>query len=229
VSEPALRARNLYRFFHAGDDETLALQGVSLSVEGGEIVAVVGPSGSGKSTLLACLAGMDDPDGGTVHVGGERLSRRPERERRALRGRHIGMLFQSGTLLDHLTVAANVDLAQRLAGRRDPRRAAAVLEQLGLGARTRSFPGQLSGGELCRAGIAVAVANDPTVLLADEPTGEVDSVTGQRVLGLLEERARQGVAVVVVTHSEVVAAAADRVVTLADGRVVTPDGSLVPA
>ncbi len=220
MSAPALEARSLYRFFHAGDDETLALQGVSLRVEAGEIVAVVGPSGSGKSTLLACLAGMDDPDGGTVHVGGERLSRRPERERRTLRGRHIGMLFQTGNLLDHLTVSGNVDLAQRLAGRRDPRRAAAVLEELGLSARAGALPGGLSGGELCRAGIAVAVAHDPTVLLADEPTGEVDSVTGQRVLDLLEDRARGGVAVVVVTHSELVSAAADRVVTLADGRVV---------
>lgn len=220
MSAPALEARSLYRFFHAGDDETLALQGVSLRVERGEMVAVVGPSGSGKSTLLACLAGLDDPDGGTVHIASERLSRRPERERRALRARHIGMLFQSGNLVDHLTVAANVGLAQRLAGRRDRRRAAALLEELGLAARAGAHPGRLSGGELCRAGLAVAVAGDPTVLLADEPTGEVDSVTGARVLGLLVERARQGTAVVVVTHGEAVAAAADRVVTLLDGRVV---------
>jgi putative ABC transport system ATP-binding protein len=221
VSAPALEARSLYRFFHAGDDETLALQGVSLRVAAGEMVAVVGPSGSGKSTLLACLAGMDDPDGGTVHVAGERISRRPERERRALRARHIGMLFQSGNLVDHLTVAGNVELAQRLAGRRDRRRAAALLEDLGVAARAGAHPGRLSGGELCRAGIAVALAADPTVVLADEPTGEVDSATGARVLDLLLERARCGVAVVVVTHSDAVAGAADRVVVLADGRLVT--------
>jgi putative ABC transport system ATP-binding protein len=220
VSEPALQARSLYRFFHAGDDETLALQGVSLTVERGEMVAVVGPSGSGKSTLLACLAGMDDPDGGTVHVAGERLSRRPERERRALRARHIGMLFQSGNLVDHLTVAGNVELAQRLAGRPDRGRAVALLEELGLAGRAGAVPSRLSGGELCRAGIAVAAANDPAVLLADEPTGEVDSATEQRVLDLLRERARRGGAVLVVTHSEAVAAVAGRVLTLADGRVV---------
>jgi putative ABC transport system ATP-binding protein len=221
VSAPALEARSLYRFFHAGDDETLALQGVSLRVERGEMIAVVGPSGSGKSTLLACLAGMDDPDGGTVSVAGERLSRRPERERRALRARHIGMLFQSGNLLDHLTVAANVELAQRLAGRRDRHGAAVLLDGLRLSARAGTRPARLSGGELCRAGLAVALAGDPTVLLADEPTGEVDSVTGAQVLDLLLDRARQGVAIVVVTHSDAVAARADRVVALADGRVVS--------
>jgi putative ABC transport system ATP-binding protein len=220
VSSPALRAESLYRFFHAGDDETLALQGVSLTVDAGEFVAVAGPSGSGKSTLLACLAGMDDPDGGTVWLGGQRLSRRPEHERRRLRARHIGMLFQSGNLVDHLSVAANVEIAQRVTGRRDRARAAALLADLGLTARARAHPSQLSGGELCRAGLAVALANDPSVLLADEPTGEVDAATERRVLGLLDARAERGVAVVVVTHSEAVAAAADRVLRLADGRAV---------
>ena len=124
---PALDASSIYRFFHAGDEETLALQGVSLTVCRGELVAVVGPSGSGKSTLLACLAGLDEPDGGRVLVEGERLSRRPEPERAALRAGRIGVLFQSGNLLDHLTVAQNVVLAQRVAGRPSPTRAAAGL------------------------------------------------------------------------------------------------------
>lgn len=108
---PALAARSLYRFFHAGDDETLALRGVSLEIRAGELVAVVGPSGSGKSTLLACLAGLDEPDGGSVWIAGQRLSRRPEAERAAIRARSVGMLFQSGNLLDHLSVAHNVTLA----------------------------------------------------------------------------------------------------------------------
>jgi putative ABC transport system ATP-binding protein len=220
LSRPAVRALDLYRFFHSGDDETLALRGVSLSVEAGEVVAVVGPSGSGKSTLLACLAGIDDPDGGTVHIGEERLSRRPELERTALRARSIGMLFQSGNLLEHLSVAGNVELAQRLGGVRDRSAAAELLSELGLGSRSGAHPSELSGGELCRAGLAVALANRPTLLLADEPTGEVDSATELRILELLYQQARRGVATVLVTHSDAVAAIADRVVTLADGQVV---------
>jgi putative ABC transport system ATP-binding protein len=219
VTPPALLAENLYRFYHAGDEETLALRGVSLTARAGQVVAVSGPSGSGKSTLLACLAGMDDPDGGTVYLTGERLSRRSERERSALRARHVGMLFQSGNLLEHLTVADNVHLAQRLAGRRDPEHAGHLLVDLGIESRAHAYPSQLSGGELCRAGLAAALANNPTVLLADEPTGEVDSETELRVFDLLRQRAQGGVAVVVVTHSDSVGAFADRVIPLFDGQV----------
>lgn len=215
----ALEARDLYRFFHAGDEETLALRGVSLRVDAGEMVAVTGPSGSGKSTLLACLAGLDDPDGGMVQVAGHTVSRRPEPERAALRARYIGMLFQSANLLEHLTVDQNVALAQRLAGVADAGRRAGLLAELGLGERVRAFPSQLSGGEAARAGLAVALANDPAVVLADEPTGEVDAATEGRVLGLLHRRAHAGGAVVIVTHSPAVAAAADRTIGLSDGMV----------
>jgi putative ABC transport system ATP-binding protein len=214
-----LEARDLYRFFHAGDDEALALQGVSLSVERGEMVAVTGPSGSGKSTLLACLAGLDEPDGGTVSVEGARLSRRPEEERAAVRARRIGVLFQHGNLIGHLSVAGNVALAQRLGGRAaDPD---ALLERCGIAARAHARPAQLSGGELARAGLAVALANDPAILLADEPTGELDADTGERVLALLSERATAGTAVVVVTHDTALAERAARTLTLRDGRVAT--------
>jgi len=215
-----LQAESLYRFYHAGDDETLALQGVSLTVDAGEMVAVTGPSGSGKSTLLACLAGLDDPTAGMVHVDGQRLSRRPEAERAALRASSIGMLFQSANLVEHLDVTENVRLAQRMAGHNDGARTEQLLEQVGLTARAHARPSELSGGELARAGLAVALANDPPVLLADEPTGELDGVTADRVLGLLRERARGGGAVVVVTHNPAVAGAADRTIVLADGRVV---------
>ncbi len=218
---PALDAHRLYRFFHAGDEETLALQGVSLTVCRGELVAVVGPSGSGKSTLLACLAGLDEPDGGRVLVEGERLSRRPEPERAALRAGRIGVLFQAGNLLDHLTVAQNVMLAQRVVGRPAPTRAAALLDTLGLARRADARPGELSGGEAARAGLAVALANDPAVVLADEPTGELDSASEARVLDLLWERAAAGGAVVVATHSRAVAAVAARTVHLEDGRVLS--------
>jgi putative ABC transport system ATP-binding protein len=214
-----LEAESLYRFFHAGDDETLALRGVSLALEPGEIVAVTGPSGSGKSTLLSCLAGLDEPDGGMVRVGGERLSRRPEEQRAAVRARGIGVLYQQANLVGHLSVEANVALAQRLAGTDDAARRALVLERCGIAARATARPSQLSGGELARAGLAVALANDPAVVLADEPTGELDSETAERVVDLLRARARGGAAVLIVTHSPDVARAADREIHLRDGRV----------
>src|SRR4051812_480371 len=170
-----LEATSLYRFFHAGDDEALALQGVSLALEGGELVAVTGPSGSGKSTLLACLAGLDEPDGGSVRIAGERITRRSEEERAAVRARSVGVLFQQSNLVGHLSVAANVVLAQRLAsGSARTEWAEGVVERCGITPRAAALRGQLSGGELARAGLAVAMANAPPVLLADEPTGELD-------------------------------------------------------
>ena len=216
----ALRADRLYRFFHTGGEETLALRGVSLTVAAGEMVAVTGPSGSGKSTLLHCLAGLDEPDGGTVHLGDERLSRRAEPERAALRARGIGVLFQSDNLLGHLSVADNVAIAQRLAGRDDPAGRAELLDRLGLGSRTRARAVELSGGEAQRAALAVALANDPDVVLADEPTGEVDATTGRRIVDLLRDRTAAGTALLVVTHSDAVADAADRRLALHDGELV---------
>lgn len=216
---PAIEARSLYRFFRAGEEETLALQGVSLGIESGEFVAIVGPSGSGKSTLLSCLAGTDEPDGGTVRLRGVRLSHQSEPVRARMRGRGIGLLFQSGNLLSHLTLSQNVALAQRLVrnGTRTP--VATLLDSLGIAGRAHAYPGQLSGGELARAGLAVALANDPAVVLADEPTGELDLATEQSVLDLIRKRAEDGVGVLVASHSPAVAAAADRVVHIADGRL----------
>jgi putative ABC transport system ATP-binding protein len=227
---PLLQAESLYRFFHAGDDETLALQGVSLSVSTGEVVAVTGPSGSGKSTLLACLAGLDEPDGGMVTLGGERLSRRPEEYRARRRAEQLGMLFQHANMVGHLTVQENIELAQRLGGsgsdRGSPDAAwrSALLARCGIAARSGARPSELSGGELTRAGLAVALANDPVVLLADEPTGELDDAAAERVMRLLRERADAGFAVLVVTHDPEVAAAADREIRLLDGRIVEPEG-----
>lgn len=216
----ALEARDLYRFFRAGEEETLALRGVSLTVKPGEIVAVVGPSGSGKSTLLGCLAGLDEPAGGTVWIDGERISHRSEAERAAVRARSVGVLFQVGNLIEHLTVTENVVLAQRLSNGEAPD-PTVVIDRVGLGARAEAYPSQLSGGEAARAGLAVALANDPTVLLADEPTGELDGETEQRLLALLRTRADAGCGVLLVTHSPDVVAIADRVVTLSDGQVVS--------
>jgi putative ABC transport system ATP-binding protein len=219
VAEPVLQARSLYRFYRCDDEETLALQGVSLTLQRGEFVAVTGPSGSGKSTLLACLAGMDDPDGGSVHVAGQRISHRREPERARIRARHIGMLFQQDNLLDHLTLRNNLALVRSLAGRRGRVDRPDMLGLLGLSDRAAAYPGQLSGGELARAGLAIALANAPTLVLADEPTGELDSATETRVLELLSEAAARGTAVLVASHSSAIAAAATRVIALTDGRI----------
>jgi putative ABC transport system ATP-binding protein len=215
-----LEAHDLYRFYHASEDETLALRGVSLSVFPGETVAIVGPSGSGKSTLINCLAGLDEPDAGWVGVMGERMTRRPEADRAALRARCVGILVQSGNLLDHLRVADNLKLAICLAGGRKRRvDVEAALSAVGLAARAHALPAQLSGGELARAGLALALINEPAVLLADEPTGEVDVANEAHLLELLGERARNGGANLIVTHSQAVASAADRVLRLVDGRL----------
>jgi putative ABC transport system ATP-binding protein len=216
---PVLSATDLYRFYHSGDDETLALRGVSVQLEAGEITAVTGPSGSGKSTLLACLAGLDEPDGGMVRYGGEQMSRRSEAERAALRARQVGVVFQSGNLLDHLTVEQNITFAQRLAGRAHQDTARDLLASVGLAERAKATPTTLSGGEAARAGLAVALANHPPVVLADEPTGELDDATADRLMAMLRARAAAGTAVLVVTHNPVVAAVADREIRLVDGRV----------
>jgi putative ABC transport system ATP-binding protein len=217
---PPLEAESLYRFFHAGDDETLALRGVSLVVNRGEVVVVTGPSGSGKSTLLSCLAGLDEPDGGMVRINGNRLSRRPEEERARVRARGIGVLYQQSNLVGHLTVEQNMSLVRRLSGRHDdPAQRREVLERCGIARRARARPAQLSGGELARAGLATALVNDPSVVLADEPTGELDSDTAAGVLDLLRDRAAAGAAILIVTHSAGVAAVAGREIRLRDGTV----------
>ena len=216
----ALEAVDLYRFYHTGDEETLALRGVSLQVEAGEIVVVMGPSGSGKSTLMACLAGLDVPDGGYVAIQGNRLSRRSEPERAAIRAAEIGILLQSGNLFEQLSLVDNIRLQMRLAHKLDEQRLDQLVEQVGLASRRSAYPAQLSGGETARAALAVALATNPRVLLADEPTGEVDAETEQHILQLLSERRTNGGATLVVTHSTALAQYADRTIHLLDGRIV---------
>jgi putative ABC transport system ATP-binding protein len=219
---PLLEADRLFRFFHVGTDETVALAGVTMHVDSGELVAITGPSGSGKSTLLACLAGLDEPDGGMVRIAGVAMSRKAEAERARLRARHVGVLWQVGNLLDHLRVRDNVLLAQRLAGTgRDERntRADALIDRLGLTERAHAWPETLSGGEAARAGLAVALANDPSVLLADEPTGELDSATADAVMALLLEHARAGHAVAIVTHADAISNRAHRRIRIRDGQI----------
>jgi putative ABC transport system ATP-binding protein len=216
----ALEAFDVYRFYHAGEEETLALRGVSLYVDAGELVVLMGPSGSGKSTLLACLAGLDEPDGGYVQVMGRRLTRRPEEERAARRAAEIGVLLQSGNLFEHLTVEENVALQMHLARRINPGRVDDLLDKVGLRDRRRAHPSQLSGGEAARAGLAVAMAAAPGVLLADEPTGEVDADAEAAILRVIEAQRDVGSAILVATHSTALVARADRTIRLLDGRIV---------
>src|SRR5260370_304836 len=212
-------ADDLYRFFHPGEAEGRALRGASLAVDRGETVALVGPSGSGKSTLLACIAGLDEPDGGLVTIEGRRMTRRSEAQRAALRAASIGYLAQSGNLFAHLSVAANVTLQLDLCGGRGGRaRVEELLRLVGLGDRADATPAALSGGEAARAGLAVALAGDPPLLLADEPTAEVDAETEARILDILEERRAKGGAALIATHSRSLGARATRVAAIADRR-----------
>ena len=166
-----LEARELYRFYHTEDEETLALKGISLNLSHGEFVGVQGPSGSGKSTLLACLAGLDEPDGGYVSVDGFRITRKSESVRAAVRAKQIGVVLQSGNLFDHLSVEENIRLQLRLARSEDKSRVDELLEQLGLRHLRRSKPSQISGGQAALTAMAVALSVRPALVLADEPTG----------------------------------------------------------
>ncbi|SCG74059.1 ABC transporter ATP-binding protein [Micromonospora humi] len=208
--------------------ETQALRGASLAVEAGEIVAVMGPSGSGKSTLLHCLAGILVPDSGEVRFGDVRLDTLGEAERSALRRDRFGFVFQFGQLVPELTAAENVALPLLLGGvRRGPalRSARAWFERLGLGGLEHRRSGELSGGQAQRVALARGLVARPQVLFADEPTGALDSLTGEEVMDLLVDTAReQGTTVVLVTHEPRVAAYADREVVVRDGRVNAPAG-----
>ena len=215
----ALEAHELYRFFHIGDDETAALRGISFHLSAGEIVALVGPSGSGKSTLLSCVTGLDEPDGGHVEVAGMRLTRRSETERTRIRAANFGILPQSGNLFGHLNVEQNLRLQMQLAGKPNEIPIGALLESVDLQHRARAFPTELSGGETARAGLAVALAADPPILVADEPTAEVDRDTELRLIAHFEARRRAGLATLLATHSRALAHKADRIIGLKDGRI----------
>jgi len=221
TEDPVVDARGLYHIYREANLETVALRGAELSLAAGEWVAVMGPSGSGKSTLLNVLAGLLEPSGGQVMVAGADITRQSEAERAELRRSRIGVVMQRDNLHPLLTVAENVALPLRMAGsaRRSAHdRVAELLQRVGLTQRTRNRPHQLSGGEAQRAAIAVAVATRPSVLIADEPTGELDEDTAAEVLDLLGElRTVDGTAIVTVTHNLAVARCADRRLAMRDG------------
>ena len=215
-------ARGLVRTFGTGRAARRVLDGCDLDVARGEIVAVLGRSGSGKSTLLHVLGGLDRPEAGTVEVAGEPVTGAGERRLSELRRRHIGFVFQFFHLLPELTGEGNVLLAGRVRGAHPDagERARALIGRLGLEPVAGSLPHQLSGGEQQRFAIARALVNDPALLLADEPTGNLDVEAGAGVLRLLRELADEGRGIVVVTHEAAAAAGADRVLRLQDGRLV---------
>jgi putative ABC transport system ATP-binding protein len=221
----ALQMRGVRKTFEAENAPVRALRGVDLDIADGEFVALTGPSGCGKSTLLNLAAGLDLADEGSILVAGEEITGQDEDELARMRRRHIGIVFQFFNLLEGVTVLENVALAAIIAGRR--RRAAEtrardLLDLLGLGDKATAAPGTLSGGQRQRLAIARALANEPTLVLADEPTGALDSDGGQEVIELLRRLHASGQTILLVTHDSAVADAADRVVRMLDGRIV-PD------
>ena len=219
---PRIELRDLTKRFRSGSTRITVLDGVDLEIASGVSVAVLGPSGSGKSTLLALIAGLDRPTDGTVRIDGESISRWSEDRLALLRRRRIGFVFQTFELLGQLTAFENVLLPLELVGAAGAAdRAAELLRVVGLEERGHHYPSQLSGGEQQRVALARAFAARPAILLADEPTGNLDPVTGAKVLGVLGDlRRRHGTTLVVVTHDPAVAALADRRLTLTGGRLV---------
>ena len=218
---PVVTARGLVRTFGEGRAARRVLDGTALDVRAGEIVAVLGRSGSGKSTLLHVLGGLDRPEAGVVEVAGERVTGAGERRLSAVRRRHIGFVFQFFHLLPELSGEANVLLAGRVRGARPDaaERGRALVDRLGLRPVAGSLPHQLSGGEQQRFAIARALVNDPSILLADEPTGNLDSKTGNEIMGVFERLHAAGNTIVLVTHEADIAAYAHRVISIRDGQV----------
>jgi putative ABC transport system ATP-binding protein len=218
-----VQATGLRKEYGRGAGLVRALDAVDLEVSRGETVAVMGPSGCGKSTLLHVLGGLDRPAAGELTVAGQRLDQLSERGLASLRSQEIGFVFQAFHLVDELTAQENVELPALLAGcsaGHARTRAAALLDQVGLADRARHRPATLSGGQRQRVAIARALANDPQLILADEPTGNLDSTAAFDVLGLLEDLHTRGLTLVIVTHDERIAATADRLISMRDGAFV---------
>jgi len=221
-----IETQGLTKHYAAGEGTVAALSGVSLAVSPGEFVAAMGPSGSGKSTFLNLIGCLDRPTRGEYRLVGEDVSRLPPDRLAGIRNRRLGFVFQSFNLLPRADALANVELPLVYggAGRRERRdRAAAVLASVGLGARLRHRPNQLSGGQQQRVAIARALVNEPDLVLADEPTGALDSRTGLEIMALLQAKNREGVAVLMVTHDAEVARFASRCLRFHDGRLVADE------
>ena len=221
--EHLIELKNVYKIYPMGDQEVHALDGVDLAIDPGEFVAIVGQSGSGKSTAMNIIGCLDVPTSGTYHLGGTDVSTMDDDQQAEIRNRMLGFIFQQYNLIPKLTVQENVELPLLYAGvSAEERRERAVrsLERVGLADKGRNLPSQLSGGQQQRVSIARALAGEPSVILADEPTGALDSRTGREVLGFLQKLNAEGDTVVLITHDNSIAVRAKRIVRLQDGRVI---------
>ena len=220
---PLIEMKDIYKIYHMGDTEVHALDGISLTIERGEFVAIVGQSGSGKSTCMNIIGCLDVPTKGVYRLNGRDISRYSDDELAAVRNKMLGFIFQQYNLLPKLTVEENVALPLLYGGfsdREQKKRAHAALRKVGLESKAKNLPTQLSGGQQQRVSIARALAGDPSVILADEPTGALDSGTGREVMTFLRNLHKEGNTIVLITHDNSIAAQAKRIVRITDGRIV---------
>lgn len=223
MTDCVIEAEGITKVYTMGEIEVHALRGVSLKVERGEIISIMGPSGSGKSTFMNILGALDRPTAGTYHLNGERVSELSDDELAVIRNREVGFVFQTFNLLGRHTALANVELPMRYAGivNGKRKRAIAALESVGLGDRIRHRPNELSGGQQQRVAIARALVNQPAIILADEPTGNLDTTSGSEILDiLLDLNKEHGTTLIFVTHDPDIAARTQRIVRLLDGMIV---------
>ena len=222
MAEPMIQMNNVSKVYTMGEEEVRALDGVSLTIDDGDFVAIIGPSGSGKSTLMNIIGCLDVADSGEYILDGQAIEDYSESELSEIRNRKLGFIFQSFNLLSKLSALENVELPliyQGVGNRERRARAKEALVRIGLGGRLRHRPAELSGGQQQRVAIARAIVTQPSLILADEPTGNLDQQTGQEIITLLQEIHRQGNTVVVITHDEQIASHAGRIIRILDGRV----------
>jgi len=220
LREPLIVANSVAKIYRRGREEIRALDNVSFAIDCGEFVAITGPSGAGKTTLLNILGCMDTPTSGTLRISGREAGKLSEREQTLLRRREIGFVFQHFGLIPTLTVAENIALPALFARKQDNGRTGELLERVGLASRRNHRPHELSGGEMQRVAIARALVNNPSLILADEPTGNLDTGTGDAIIDLFRRLNGQGLTIMVVTHNETMAGSAQRRLALRDGRLV---------
>jgi putative ABC transport system ATP-binding protein len=223
-----IRLRGVTKTYGTGEVAVPALRGVDLDVEPGELVVVLGPSGSGKTTMVNIIGGIESPGEGQVVVAGQELTGHPPSTLAGFRRAHVGFVFQFFNLIPTLTARENIEVIGELTGRGDRDRVERLLDAVGLAGRADHFPAQLSGGQQQRVAIARALATDPDLVLADEPTGALDTTTGRQILALLQETNQQGRTVVMVTHNASIAGMADAVVRMHDGRIASVDRNRQP-
>lgn len=220
MSNPILEMNNIHKIYNSGEVKTHALRGIDLSILKGEFVAIMGPSGSGKSTLMNLIGCLDTPTSGTYLLEGIEISRLSDNELAEIRNQKIGFVFQQFNLLPRTTALENVMLPQIYSGKKpDPEKAKELLKRLGLEGKERNFPNQLSGGQQQRVAIARALINDPEIILADEPTGALDTASGEEIMQIFSELNKDGVTIVLVTHERYIAEKAQRIIHIRDGLI----------